>query len=70
MSLNAHDKAIIEAMFRDNCDVNTVLKVIPYAARRTLYRMQQNMELFRQVTKPPTAIKRRGRRHVITPIMR
>jgi hypothetical protein len=57
-------------MFRDHCDVNTVLKVVPYAARRTLFRMQHNMELFGQVQKPPSAIKKRGRRCLLTPIMR
>lgn len=70
MPLNDHDKAVVEAMFNDNCDVNTVLKVVPHAARRTLYRMQQNMDCFGRVSKPPTALKRRGRRHVITPVMR
>jgi hypothetical protein len=70
MPLNERDKTLIEAMFRDHCDVNTVLKVVPYAARRTLFRMQHNMELFGQVQKPPSAIKKRGRRRLLTPIMR
>jgi hypothetical protein len=46
MPLNERDKTLVEAMFRDHCDVNIVLKVVPYAARRTLFRMQHNMELF------------------------
>jgi hypothetical protein len=58
MPLNEHDKDLIEAMFRDDCDVNTVLKVVPHAARRTVFRMQQNMELFGQVRKPSSAVKR------------
>jgi hypothetical protein len=70
MPLNERDKTLIEAMFRDHCDVNTVLKVVPYAARRTLFCMQHNMELFGQVQKPPSAIKKRGRRRLLTPIMR
>jgi transposase len=60
MPLNEHDKDLIEAMFRDNCD----------AARRTVFRMQQNMELFGQVRKPSSAVKRRGALRKITPVMR
>jgi hypothetical protein len=60
MPLNEHDKDLIEAMFRDDCDVNTVLKVVPHAARRTVARMQQNIGLFGQVRKPSLAVKRRG----------
>jgi transposase len=70
MPLNEHDKDLIEAMFRDDCDVNTVLKVVPHAARRTVFRMQQNMELFGQVRKPSSAVKRRGAPRKITPVMR
>jgi hypothetical protein len=32
MPLNEHDKDLIKAMFRDNYDVNTILKVVPYIA--------------------------------------
>jgi hypothetical protein len=70
MPLNQHDKVLIEAMFRDDCDVNTVLKVVPHAARRTLYRMRQNMGNFGRVSKPPSAIKPLGAPRKITPLMR
>jgi hypothetical protein len=70
MPLNERDKTLIEAMFRDHCDVNTVAKIVPHAARRTLFRMQHNMDLFGQVRKPSSAIKKRGRRPLLTPIMR
>jgi hypothetical protein len=32
MPLNEHDKTLIEAMFRDNYDINIVIKVVPYTA--------------------------------------
>ncbi|KAI5237967.1 hypothetical protein E4T42_09104 [Aureobasidium subglaciale] len=70
MPLSDHDKALVEAMFRDNCDVNTVLEVVPHAARSTLYWMQRNFEAAGHVQKPPTAIKQRGRRRKLTPIVR
>jgi hypothetical protein len=57
-------------MFRDNCDINTVIKVVPHAARRTLFRMQHNMDLFGQVRKPSSAVKQRGRPRLLTPLMR
>ncbi|TIA28579.1 hypothetical protein D6C78_10679 [Aureobasidium pullulans] len=37
MPLNDHEKDLIQAMFYDNCDVNTVSKVVPHAPRSTLY---------------------------------
>jgi hypothetical protein len=46
MPLNDYDKDLIQAMFRDNCDVNTVHKVVPYAPRPTLYRMRRNVVAF------------------------
>jgi len=70
MPLNDHDKDLIQAMFRDNCDINTVLKVVPHAARRTVTRMQHNIELFGQVRKPSSALKKRGVPRKITPVMR
>ncbi|CAD0082815.1 unnamed protein product [Aureobasidium vineae] len=70
MPLNEHDKDLIEAMFRDNCDVNTVCKVIPHAARRTVYRMYENIQHFGQVRKPSSALKKRGAPKKITPVMR
>jgi transposase len=70
MPLSDHDKTLVEAMFRDDCDVNTVLKVVPHAARSTLYWMQRNFEAAGHVQKPSTAIKQRGRRRKLTPIVR
>ncbi|CAD0055223.1 unnamed protein product [Aureobasidium pullulans] len=70
MPLNEHDKDLIQAMFHDDCDVNTVSKVMPHAPRSTLYRMQKNIDLFGQVRKPSSAIKRMGAPRKITPLMR
>jgi len=47
-----------------------VHKIVPHAARLTLYRMQQNVSAFGQVRKPPSALKRRGDPRKITPEMR
>jgi hypothetical protein len=30
MPLNEHNKVLIKAMFRDDYNVNTILKVVPY----------------------------------------
>ena len=57
-------------MFHNDCDVNTILKVMPYAPCSTLYYMQKNIDLFRQVWKPSLAIKRIGALRKITPLMR
>jgi hypothetical protein len=70
MPLNDYDKDLIQAMFRDNCDVNTVHKVVPHAPRPTLYRMRQNVVAFGQVRKPSSALKRMGAPRKITPEMR
>jgi hypothetical protein len=70
MPLNDYDRDLIQAMFRDNCDVNTVHRVVPHASRPTLYRMQQNVSAFGQVRKPPSALKRRGAPRKITLEMR
>ena len=70
MPLNEPDRDLIEAMLRDDCGANTVLRVVPHAARRTVFRMQQNIELFGQVRKPSSAVKRRGAPRKITPVMR
>jgi hypothetical protein len=37
MPLSDHDKTLVKAMFRDDYNVNIVLKVVPYATRSTLY---------------------------------
>lgn len=34
-------------MFRNGYNVTIVLKIVPYATKTTLYRMQQNIKLFR-----------------------
>jgi transposase len=70
MPLNEHDKDLIQAMFYDDCDVNTVAAVVRHAPRSTLYRMQKNIELFGQVRRPSSALKRMGAPRKITPIMR
>jgi transposase len=70
MPLSDHDKTLVEAMFRDDCDVNTVLKVVPHAAWSTLYWMQRNFKAAGHVQKPSTAIKQRGRRRKLTLIVR
>ncbi|CAD0091816.1 unnamed protein product [Aureobasidium vineae] len=70
MPLNDYDKDLIEAMFRDNSNVEAVHKVVPHAARPTLYRMQQNVTNFGRVRKPPSALKRIGAPRKITPEMR
>jgi transposase len=70
MPLNEHDKDVIQAMFYDNCDVNTVAAIVRHAPRSTLYGMQKNIELFGQVRKSPSALKRMGGPHKITSIMR
>jgi len=70
MPLSDHDKTLVEAMFRDDCDVNTALKVVPHAARSTLCWMQRNFEAAGYVQKSSTAIKPRGRRCKLTPIVR
>jgi hypothetical protein len=57
MPFNGYDRDLVRAMFRDGCDVNTVLKIVPHAARSTLYRMETNVELFGQVRKPVAAKK-------------
>jgi hypothetical protein len=36
MDFDDHDGVFVEAMFRDDHNVNTVLKVVPHTARRTL----------------------------------
>jgi hypothetical protein len=70
MPLNDYDQDLVQAMFRDGSDVNTVLKVVPDAARSTRYRMQQNLDNFGRIRKPPSAIKRMGAPRKITPLMR
>jgi transposase len=70
MPLNEHDKDLIQAMFYDDCDVNTVAAIVRHAPRSTLYRMQKNIELFGQVRRPSSALKQRGAPREITPIMR
>jgi len=57
-------------MFRDDHGVDTVIKVVPYAARRTLFRVQQNIELSGQVRNPSSIIKGRGRPCPLTPLVR
>ncbi|THZ35586.1 hypothetical protein D6C90_07294 [Aureobasidium pullulans] len=68
--LRGVERDLIQAMFHDDCDVNTVSKVMPHAPRSTLYRMQKNIDLFGQVRKPSSAIKRMGAPRKITPLMR
>ncbi|KAI5211373.1 hypothetical protein E4T38_01308 [Aureobasidium subglaciale] len=58
MPLNDYDKDLIQAMFRDNCDVNTVHKLVPQAPRPTLF------------LRKPSALKRMGAPRKITPEMR
>lgn len=70
MPLNEHDKDLIQAMFYDDCDVNTVAAIVRHAPRSTLYGMQKNIELFVQVRKSPSALKRMGGPRKITPVMR
>ena len=67
MPLNEHEKDLIQAMFYDDCDVNTVSQVVPHTPRSTLYRMQKNLS--GQVRKPSSAIKRMGAPRKITPLM-
>jgi transposase len=70
MPLNDYDKDLIQAMFRDNCNVQTVLKVIPHVSKSTLYFMQKNFALFGVVRKLATAKKASGAPRKITPVMR
>jgi hypothetical protein len=37
MPLNEHNKDLIKAMFYNNCDINTILKVVPYIAQRIVF---------------------------------
>jgi hypothetical protein len=70
MPLNGHDKDLIQAMFYDDCDVNTVAAVTRHAPRSTLYRMWKSTELFGQVRRPSLALKRMGALRKIMPVMR
>lgn len=60
----------VETMFKDSASISTVLKVLPYATKTTLYRMQHNLDNFRLVCKPSTIKKRIGRPRLIEPYMR
>jgi hypothetical protein len=70
MPLDGYDKDFIEAMFRNDCDVDTVLKVVLQTARRTFHRMRQNIELLGKVRKLSSAVKRTGALRKISPIIR
>lgn len=57
MPLNDYDKDLVQAMFRDDCNVPTVRKVVPHATTSTLNRIEGDVDLIGAVWKPVPARK-------------
>jgi transposase len=59
MPLSEAELVLVEAMFMNNCNVKTVLSVMPHAIQSTLYRQKKNFETYGSIHDPA---KRRRRR--------
>lgn len=62
MPLSEAELQLVETLFLNNCNVKTVLQVLPHAIQSTLYRQKKNFDTYGTIHRPETAKKRKLRK--------
>ncbi|KAK6006081.1 hypothetical protein QM012_006491 [Aureobasidium pullulans] len=65
MPLSEKELTLVQAMFMNNQNVNSILQILPHAVVSTLYRQKKNFDIYGSIHKPETTKKRRLRKPIV-----